>query len=76
MNVSSSWAKADKQWYLGVRCRRCHLPILFAVDRTGGIEKAQAPLGRKTGVDVHAGDMQTPGGLHRRGRVALSKGAG
>ena len=42
VNVSS-WPKADKQWYLGVRCRRCHLPILFAVDRSGGIGKAQAP---------------------------------
>lgn len=42
MNVSS-WAKADRQWYLGVRCRQCHLPILFAVDRSGGIGQAQAP---------------------------------
>ena len=41
MNVSS-WPKADKQWYLGVRCRRCHLPILFAVDRSGGSGKANA----------------------------------
>jgi hypothetical protein len=35
--------KADKQWYLGVRCQQCHLPILFAVDRSGGTGKAQAP---------------------------------
>jgi hypothetical protein len=42
VNVSS-WPKAEKQWYLGVRCRRCHLPILFAVDRSGGIGEAQAP---------------------------------
>jgi hypothetical protein len=41
MNVSS-WPKADKQWYLGVRCRRCHLPILFAIDRSGGIGNVQA----------------------------------
>jgi hypothetical protein len=38
-----AWPKADKQWYLGVRCRRCHLPILFAVDRSGGSGKIQAP---------------------------------
>jgi hypothetical protein len=42
VNVSS-WPKADKQWYLGVRCRRCRVPILFAVDRSGGIGKAEAP---------------------------------
>ena len=42
VNVSS-WPKADKQWYLGVLCRRCRLPILFAIDRSGGSGKAQAP---------------------------------
>jgi hypothetical protein len=42
VNVSS-WPKADKQWYLGVRCRRCRVPILFAIDRSGGSGKAQAP---------------------------------
>ena len=42
MNVSS-WPKADKQWYLGVRCRRCRVPILFAVDRSGGTGEARAP---------------------------------
>ena len=46
VNVSS-WPKADKQWYLGVRCQRCRLPILFAVDRSGGIGEAQAPTGGK-----------------------------
>ena len=39
----SSWPKADKQWYLGVRCRRCRLPILFAVDRSEGTGEARAP---------------------------------
>jgi hypothetical protein len=24
------------RWYLGVRCRKCHKPILFALDRTEG----------------------------------------
>jgi hypothetical protein len=42
--VNVSWHKsADKQWYLGVRCQRCRLPILFAVDRSEGIGKAQPP---------------------------------
>src|SRR5262249_8575895 len=44
VNVSS-WPKADKQWYLGVRCQRCRLPILFAIDRSGGSGKVQAPSG-------------------------------
>src|SRR5215831_6453493 len=38
-----SWPKADKQWYLGVRCRWCRLPILFAVDRSDGTGEARAP---------------------------------
>ena len=46
MNVPS-WPKADKQWYLGVRCRRCHLPILFAVDRSGGTVEARPPSAGK-----------------------------
>jgi hypothetical protein len=46
VNVSS-WPKADKQWYLGVRCRRCRVPILFAVDRSGGTGEAPAPSAGK-----------------------------
>lgn len=46
VNVSS-WPKADKQWYLGVRCRRCKVPILFAVDRSGGTGEPQAPSAGK-----------------------------
>lgn len=42
MNVSS-WPKADKQWYLGVRCKKCRLPILFAVDRSGITGQTQLP---------------------------------
>jgi len=34
--VNLSWAKPDERWYLGVRCRKCHLPILFALDRNDG----------------------------------------
>jgi hypothetical protein len=45
VNVSS-WPKADKQWYLGVRCRRCKVPILFAVDRSEGTG-AQVPSAGK-----------------------------
>jgi hypothetical protein len=26
------------QWYLGVRCRKCRLPILFALDRREGAQ--------------------------------------
>jgi hypothetical protein len=29
------------RWYLGVRCRRCHLPILFALDRSEGVGERQ-----------------------------------
>jgi hypothetical protein len=32
----SQWPKADLQWYLGVRCKKCKAPILFALDRTEG----------------------------------------
>jgi hypothetical protein len=31
------------RWYLGVRCQKCRLPILFALDRTEGSGK-QEPL--------------------------------
>jgi hypothetical protein len=34
--MNHSWAKPDAQWYLGVRCRKCQLPILFGLDRTDG----------------------------------------
>jgi len=29
------------RWYLGVRCKKCRLPILFALDRTEGAEKRE-----------------------------------
>src|SRR5262249_53114748 len=33
MNIPR-WPKvADMRWYLGVRCQKCHVPILFALDR-------------------------------------------
>jgi len=32
----SQWPKTDMRWYLGVRCRKCQKPILFALDRTEG----------------------------------------
>jgi hypothetical protein len=37
------WPKANEQWYLGVRCRKCRKPILFALDRSEGLP----PLARK-----------------------------
>jgi hypothetical protein len=40
LNISR-WPKADTRWYLGVRCKKCGLPILFALDRTEGAEKHQ-----------------------------------
>jgi hypothetical protein len=30
------WSKVDTKWYLGVRCRKCRAPILFAVDNSDG----------------------------------------
>jgi len=41
--VNIQWSRTDQKWYLGVRCRKCHSPILFAVDHTDGIQDAQTP---------------------------------
>jgi hypothetical protein len=35
------------RWYLGVRCRKCRLPILFALDRSEGAGKRQPLLAGK-----------------------------
>ena len=35
MNISR-WPKTDMRWYLGVRCRKCRSPILFALDYSEG----------------------------------------
>ena len=32
----SPWSKVDTKWYLGVRCRKCRAPILFALDHSDG----------------------------------------
>jgi hypothetical protein len=32
----SQWSKVDTKWYLGVHCRRCAAPILFALDHSDG----------------------------------------
>jgi hypothetical protein len=40
----SSWAKVDTRWYLGVHCRKCGAPILFALDHTG--EENPMPPGK------------------------------
>jgi hypothetical protein len=43
----SRWPKADLQWYLGVRCRKCRMPILFARDRSEGDgDVAPPPAGK------------------------------
>ena len=36
MNISR-WARSvDSRWYLGVRCKKCRVPILFALDLSEG----------------------------------------
>ena len=32
----ASWSKVDNRWYLGVQCRKCEEPILFALDHSTG----------------------------------------
>ena len=32
----AQWSKVDVRWYLGVRCRKCKEPILFALDHSEG----------------------------------------
>ena len=32
----AQWSKVDARWYLGVRCRKCEAPILFALDHSEG----------------------------------------
>jgi hypothetical protein len=39
------WSKVDERWYLGVRCRKCGTPILFALDHSEG-EANPAPAGK------------------------------
>lgn len=46
MNVSS-WHKSETQWYLGVVCRTCKAPILFALDRTDGAVVEPPPRAAK-----------------------------
>jgi hypothetical protein len=35
------WPKNDLRWYLGVRCQKCKVPILFALDRSDGAGEGQ-----------------------------------
>jgi hypothetical protein len=46
MNVFHRF-KNDKRWYLAVRCEKCQLPILFALDRGEGEESRPLPLAAK-----------------------------
>lgn len=40
----SRWPKpANDLQYLGVRCRKCRKPILFAIDRNGGEARPTMP---------------------------------
>ena len=41
----SQWPKVDTKWYLGVRCRKCRTPILFALDHSEG-EGNPSPAGK------------------------------
>ena len=41
----SHWSKVDTRWYLGVHCRKCDAPILFALDHSDG-ENQPAPAGK------------------------------
>ncbi len=41
----AQWSKVDARWYLGVHCRKCETPILFALDHSAG--EAQPPAPRK-----------------------------
>jgi len=43
--VNTSWSRTDQRWYLGVRCRKCRSPILFAVDHSDGGQNQQALAG-------------------------------
>ena len=43
----SNWSRIDLRWYLGVPCRKCQLPILFARDHTEASEELQRrPTGK------------------------------
>ena len=35
------------RWYLGVRCKKCQLPILFALDHSDGAGERQAQPAEK-----------------------------
>jgi hypothetical protein len=34
--LNTQWSRTDQRWYLGVLCRKCRSPILFAVDYSDG----------------------------------------
>ena len=44
MHISPRY-KVDTKWYLGVRCRKCGAPILFALDHSDG-ELQPVPAGK------------------------------
>src|SRR6188474_3209818 len=41
VSVNPRWPGSSPQWYLGVRCQKCHIPILFAVDHSDRSEDTQ-----------------------------------
>ena len=46
MNVAYK-SKIDLRWYLAVRCEKCKVPILFALDRGDGEENRPPPSAEK-----------------------------
>jgi hypothetical protein len=36
----SSWSKIDTRWYVGVHCRKCNEPILFALAHSEEVHPA------------------------------------
>ena len=48
------WSKVDARWYLGVRCRKCEAPILFALDHSEGEAQPAPAVGLDAGRDPEA----------------------
>src|SRR5262245_33250073 len=44
MNISRSTRFPEVRWYLGVRCKKCRTPILFALDYSGQHGGPATPL--------------------------------
>jgi hypothetical protein len=56
--VKTQWFRTDQRWYLGVNCRRCDSPILFAVDYSENGQNAQTPPAGKLVLTCTIGDCK------------------